>query len=339
MAADKNKHRIKIGIHFAVLGLFLIFAFAIAIIVLKLFNNKQKDDMSVADIKKNVEMITSVTKEKIDKNKASDSESLDNDRSLEIINAKGSTLKKRIRTPDGYKRNKADKDSLTSFLRNYPLKKDGQPVLLYDGEKKGNQDAHAAVFKLPIENENLQQCADSVMRVYAEYLWKTNQKEKISFHFVDGFKADYVKWRDGSRINVNDTGSSWVSGGTYDDSYENFKKYLRIVFAYASTLSMEGESNKIKLSQIDVGDIFLTPGSPGHVVMVVDICENDDGKKAFLLGQGYMPAQEFHLLKNTGHEQDPWYYEDEMEYPFVTPEHTFKKGSLRRPVYLLGGNR
>ena len=73
--------------------------------------------------------------------------------------------------------------------------------------------------------------------------------------------------------------------------------------------------------------------SPGHVVMIVDVCEDESGKKAFLLGQGYMPAQEFHVLKNNMHEDDPWYYEDEIEYPFSTPEYTFKEGSLKRLQY------
>lgn len=250
-----------------------------------------------------------------------------------ILNTEGKTLEKRVRVPAGYERKKADSDSLTTFLREYSLKKAGSKVLLYNKKKKENQTAHAAVFKLPIENENLQQCADSVMRVYAEYFWKTNQKERISFRFVDGFQADYVRWREGYRIQTGATRSSWVSSGAYDDSYKNFQKYMRMVFAYASTLSMKAESKKIKLSKIRVGDIFLKDGSPGHVVMVVDICENEDGKKAFLLGQGYMPAQEFHLLKNPAHEEDPWYYETEITYPLETPEYTFEKGCLRRLQY------
>ncbi len=250
-----------------------------------------------------------------------------------LLNTEGKTLEKRVHTPAGYKRKEADSKSLTTFLREYPLKKAGSKVRLYNGKKKENQDAHAAVFKLPLEKENLQQCADSVMRVYAEYYWKTEQKEKISFRFVDGFQADYVRWREGYRIQTGATRSSWVSSGAYDDSYKNFQKYMRMVFAYASTISMKAESKKIKLSKIQVGDIFLKDGSPGHVVMVVDICENEDGKKAFLLGQGYMPAQEFHLLKNPAHEEDPWYYETEISYPLETPEYTFEKGCLRRLNY------
>ena len=72
---------------------------------------------------------------------------------------------------------------------------------------------------------------------------------------------------------------------------------------------------------------------PGHVVLVVDVCENDAGNKAFLLAQGYMPAQQFHLLKNPAHENDPWYYVNELTDPLHTPEYTFSMDSLKRLQY------
>ena len=53
---------------------------------------------------------------------------------------------------------------------------------------------------------------------------------------------------------------------------------------------MEKESEPVAMSELRVGDVFLKGGSPGHVVMVVDVCENENGEKAFLLAQGYMPA-------------------------------------------------
>ncbi len=250
-----------------------------------------------------------------------------------LIDAAGTILKERIHTPAGYERVPCRKDSLTNFLRNYKMKRDGKPVLLYDGTKKSSQNAHAAIFKLPIEREDLQQCADSVMRVYAEYFWHTGKKERIAFHLADGFYAEYRKWREGYRIQISERSSNWVKTASPDDSYETFQKYMRIIFAYAGTLSMEKEAKKIPLSKINAGDIFIRGGSPGHVAMVVDLCKNTEGKKAFLLAQGYMPAQEFHVLKNPLHETDPWYYEEEIAYPFATPEYTFEKGSLRHLTY------
>ena len=252
----------------------------------------------------------------------------------EILNPEGMTLETRFSVPEGYTREEAEAGSLTEFLRSYELQEDGSPVLLYNGRKKVNQKAHAAVFRLPIEEEDLQQCADSIMRVYAEYFYHTGQQEKIAFHFTSGFLAEYEKWRQGNRIKIDGNDVYWVKTASYDDSYETFRSFLRMVFAYAGTQSMVGESEEISLSEIEVGDIFLKGGSPGHVVMVVDVCRKEDGKKAFLLAQGYMPAQEFHVLMNLEHKEDPWYYEEEIAYPFHTPEYTFEEGCLRRLEYI-----
>lgn len=250
------------------------------------------------------------------------------------IDPAGMTLESRINTPEGYTRTASSEGSLTAFLRNYSMKEDGAPVLLYNGARKGNQSAHAAVFRLPIETEDLQQCADSVMRVYGEYCWQIGQPERLAFHFTNGFFAEYGKWREGYRIKVDGNQVYWVESTGYDDSYACFQAYMRIVFSYAGTLSMDTyEARQISLHELQVGDVFLKGGSPGHVVMVVDICENESGEKAFLLGQGYMPAQEFHVINNPAHRDDPWYYEDEVNYPFQTAEYTFPEGGLKRLRY------
>lgn len=171
-----------------------------------------------------------------------------------FINTKGTTLETRIPTPKGYTREQSD---FAHFLQTYPLKENGSPILLYNGKKKWNQSAQIAVFKLPIENENLQQCADSVMRVYAEYYWNTKQYDKIQFHLSDGFLLSYMKWREGYRVVIKNDHASYIKSASYDDSYECFKKYLRIVFAYSGSASMVSESTPIKLNEIRVGDVFF----------------------------------------------------------------------------------
>lgn len=250
-----------------------------------------------------------------------------------FIHAAGTTLETRIFVPKGYVRTPAEEGSFTEFLRNYSLKEDQSPILFYNGEEKQGH-SHQAVFTLPLEATDLQQCADSVMRVYAEYLYWSGQTDKIAFHFTNGFLAKYSRWRDGGRIVVKGKNVSWTQSASYDDSYKCFQRYLQIVFTYAGTISMLSESREISLSELQVGDVFLKGGSPGHVVMVVDVCENEEGKKAFLLGQGHMPAQEFHVLKNPLHRNNPWYYEEEFSYPFITPDYVFPEGSLRRMCYL-----
>lgn len=242
----------------------------------------------------------------------------------------GQELVSRIMTPKGYKRIEASENSLLAYLRESEMKPDGSPVLLYDGSEKRNQSAQIAVFAIDVDNRDLQQCADSIMRVYAEYYWSIEEYDKISFHLTDGFLMEYIKWRDGNRLNINGNQTSWSKSGQYDNSYESFRKYLIQVFAYAGTLSLAEESWKIADEDIKVGDMFIKGGSPGHCVLIVDMAEDSDGNKCFLLAQGYMPAQEFHIINNPLHVDNPWYYQSELTYPLRTPEYTFPEGSLMR---------
>lgn len=257
----------------------------------------------------------------------------DDVKKTDLVDEKGGTLETRIKVPDGYRRTDALQDSFTMFVRNYPLKEAGSQVLLYNGEPKGAQGDHVAVMKLPIENYDLQQCADSIMRMYAEYYYQLRQYSKIHFLFVSGFEARFDKWMQGYGISISGNDVSYVRDSSCDGSYESFKKFMRMVFNYASTLSMVNESKEILPQDIEVGDVFLYGGSPGHVVMVADVCVDSQGKKAFLLAQGFMPAQEFHILKNDNSEDGIWYYAEDISYPFHTPQYTFESGSLRRLNY------
>lgn len=250
-----------------------------------------------------------------------------------LFQPEGTTLEERILPPEGFERTSAEEGSLAEFLRSYPLKPNGSSVKLFDGREKRNQDAHVAVFDMPVENADLQQCADSVMRVYAEYFFASGQTDRIRFHFTNGFLCDFDTWKTGKRVSVNGNDVAWTSAGSADDSYEALESYLHTVFTYAGTLSMTGECERISEDEIAIGDVFLKGGSPGHVCMVIDMCEDAEGRKAFLLGQGYMPAQDFHVLGNLSLGDDPWYYMDEITYPLRTPEYVFEEGSLMRPAY------
>ena len=255
------------------------------------------------------------------------------DERINLINPVGTTIETRIKVPEGYTRTELEKGSFESFVRNYPLKPDGSKVLLYNGLPKGNQNAHVAVLNLPIERYDLQQCADSIMRIYAEYYYRTKQYDKISFHFTSGFEAKFSKWMKGFNIFVIGNGANYIRDRACNGTYKSFTQFLKVVFTYAGTSSMEKESSEIELKDIKIGDVFINGGSPGHVVMVVDVCTNKEGKKAFLLAQGYMPAQQFHILKNNNSNDNVWYYEEDITYPFSTPEYTFNEGSLRRLNY------
>ena len=255
---------------------------------------------------------------------------------LPVVDESGMTLGSRINPPGGYTRIAVEEKSLGDFLRNYELKKQAGAVKMWDGTKKKDSGTVQAVFKLPMEKEDMQRAAGAIIRMYAEYFWSRRMFDKISFQFINGFQAEYQKWQEGFRIRTDSTGSIWVNGSSYDESKENLKEYLHVVLTYTSAESMKKESEKIKWEDLQIGDVFLQSGDTSDVAMIVDVCENEQGQKAFLLAKGGNPAQQFHLLKNPAHDDDPWYYAGEMQYPFQTAEGEFAKGSLRRLKYLEG---
>ena len=106
---------------------------------------------------------------------------------------------------------------------------------------------------------------------------------------------------------------------------------MDLVFAYAGTYSLEHELKPTPLADIQIGDVFVKGGFPGHAVLVADMVENaQTGEKRFLLIQSYMPAQEMHVLKNPGAtDGSPW-YPAAFTGNLVTPEWTFAPGALHR---------
>ena len=84
-----------------------------------------------------------------------------------------------------------------------------------------------------------------------------------------------------------------------DDSYQNFREYLEVIFRYAGTISLDRESVSVSQnSQIKTGDFIIKPGSPGHSVIVAGVARSNSGKKLYLLAESFMPAQDIHILKN-----------------------------------------
>jgi len=85
------------------------------------------------------------------------------------------TLASRISAPPGFERESVTPGSFEDWLRNLPLKKGRPPVQLYNGRPKANQNAHAAVVDIDTGNKDLQQCADAVIRLRAEYLYSSTR--------------------------------------------------------------------------------------------------------------------------------------------------------------------
>ncbi len=94
-----------------------------------------------------------------------------------------------IAVPAGYERTREAGGSFADWLRHLPLKKAGTPVYLFDGTEKKNQDAHFAVIDIDTGKRDLQQCADAIIRLRAEYLYSKGGIKAIHFDFTSGDTA------------------------------------------------------------------------------------------------------------------------------------------------------
>ncbi len=244
-----------------------------------------------------------------------------------LVSQNGMTVRDRFLLPEGYVRITPSPGSFQEYLQTLPLKPDGSVVHFFDGKEKTRK-VYDAVLDIDVGDRDLQQCADAVMRLRSEYLYKNKRYNEIAFHFVNGFNAEYSKWRQGYRIRVEGNNAYWVKTNGPSDEYKSFRAYLDMVYAYAGTLSLIKEVKPVDINNMSIGDIFI---DQGHTIIVLDMAENKNtGKKLFMLAQSYMPAQDIQILKNPENpDLSPWY---ELDFGEIlhTPEWTFKMGDLKK---------
>lgn len=241
------------------------------------------------------------------------------------------TIAPEIPSPEGYERVKLTTESFANWLRHLPLKQKGTPVYLYNGRRKGNQGAHFVLVDIDTGSRDLQQCADAIIRLRAEYLYSRGLYSSIRFNFTSGDEAAFTKWIAGYRPKVNGNKVKWIKNAGQDSSYMNFRRYLTMVYIYAGTYSLSKELKpRSDIHDMSIGDVFIEPGFPGHAVIVVDMAENkQSGKKVFLLAQSFMPAQDIHVLKNPNDAGlSPW-YDLGFWRNLQTPEWRFNDTDLR----------
>ena len=226
----------------------------------------------------------------------------------------------RFKTPIGYTQKKIEPGSFAEWLQNLPLKPAGTQTRTYKGEIARTDVYTAAVIDMSVGNQDLQQCADAVMRLRGEYLYHQKNYKAINFNFVSGFKCDYIHYANGYRYQ-ND---KWVLKANKDYTYPTFLKYMNLVFMYAGTLSLQKQLVPVQnANELKAGDVFIHGGSPGRCFIVMDVVENSDHKKQFLLAQSFMPAQNIQVLQCDG---SPWFSTDKQS--------NIAYGELICPVYL-----
>ena len=235
----------------------------------------------------------------------------------------------RFAPPPGYLRIAVPDGRFGAWLRALPLKPPGAPILLYNGQPRGTQGGAAAIVDIDVGRSDLQQCADAIIRLRAEYLRASGRGHALAFRFTNGERFAYSDYLSGRRPTVRGNSITWASTRTSSDSRPAFRAWLDIVFTYAGTVSLAGELLRVAdATTIGPGDVLIQPGSPGHAIIAVDVAEREsDGARVAMFAQSFMPAQSIHVLR--GPMAGAW-YPISGSAEIDTPDWRFATADLRR---------
>ena len=69
--------------------------------------------------------------------------------------------------------------------------------------------------------------------------------------------------------------------------------------AYSNSHSIKKGAGVIEDSILKPGDMFVQnkDGGIGHVSLIMDVAQNQKNQRVYLIGYGFIPAQEFHIEK------------------------------------------
>jgi hypothetical protein len=224
------------------------------------------------------------------------------------------TIYNYISPPEGYTRIEYNEGTFSNWIQSQLLKGDNT-ILKYNGDTI-KQDFYNVfgVVKMPLLfTSNLEQCADYCMRFWAEFHRSFNTFDKLYLFDYNG-KRKY-----------------------YNNSNRTFRSFLKQAFAYSNSHSLKKGCKSIVKEELTAGDLIVqneTSGT-GHVSMIMDICESEAGKKLYLIGYSFMPAQEFHIEKATDNYGAGGWFTLEGYFQYLSNFLNFGKPVLRRfePIY------
>lgn len=214
-------------------------------------------------------------------------------------------LEARFATPAGFTRVDAPPGSYAAWLRGLPIRTDRTHVLAYDGRRLIRPSA--AIVALDVGTRDVQQCADTVIRLHAEYLWHRGKADGAAYHFTSGDRSSWKDWRRGERFRIAGAKVERYRGAARGNTWKAWRGWLTHLFRYAGTQSLRRDSTPVGDGPFAAGDFMVHPGGPGHAVVLLDIAEHADGRRIALIGQGFMPAEDLHVLQMPGALDGVWF--------------------------------
>lgn len=188
------------------------------------------------------------------------------------------------------------------WLRALPVAPAEQPVR----DVRGRVVSHRArVVPIPMTKGDLQQCADSLMRLRAT--WLRTQGVAPMFHATSGDPMPLERWAKGERPHDVGNRLAWRGGARATTLDEAFEPWLAQVMVWAGTISLAKNDTVPDTDGPTPGDVLVVGGSPGHAVILLDVARRGDATFV-LIGEGFMPAQDFHV--ELGDHDGWWRWDD-----------------------------
>jgi Domain of unknown function (4846) len=211
-------------------------------------------------------------------------------------------LQSRFATPPGYQRVAVAPGSFAEWLRGLPLAAPGTPVVSNSGSTvySGDDDYVAAVLALDVGAGDLQQSADAVIRLNAEWLWASNKPDAISYRSASKLDMPFSRWVKGQRLIASGPNVFWVvKGKPRPATYQDFRAYIDAVMLWTNNVALAARATPILDSKrLVAGDFFLQSRGKGHAILVLDVAEKPTGERVALLGQALQsPAQSVHVIR------------------------------------------
>ncbi|WP_170319528.1 DUF4846 domain-containing protein [Polyangium spumosum] len=241
-------------------------------------------------------------------------------------------LEQRFPPPPGFTRVPLAPDGFGAFLRGLPLAAKGTPVLSYRGDTI-RPDGHphvAAVVAIDVGKADLQQCADAILRLHAEWRWSRGRRDH-AYRTASGQKLDFQRHASGQRVRLNGNKLELVQAAKRaEPTHALFRRWLDDVFGWTNTGALARDGERVALDALRPGDFFVLTGVPfGHTVLVLDMAKDAAGRRVVLLGQSFVPAQNVHVIRPEP--TSAWFVVDESRGALTTPFwDPFPFDSLRR---------
>ena len=201
------------------------------------------------------------------------------------------------------------------------------PILDYRGKPVSNQNKNGGVIPYDVGNTDLQQCADALIRLRAEYLFGHQLYNQIGFHFTDGHYYSFNDYCNGLRPATFGNSILFKTFSSSPKTHESLRKYLNIVYDYAGTISLARELKDA--DNFELGTVVIHPGSPGHCFIIADEATASTGEKVYKLVEGYSPAQSIYVIRNIFEPSlSPWYHLNKGT--IRTASYTFSNYQLKK---------